>query len=54
MGPHRLVIEAAQPAVVRHQTRAAGGGRIEVILEVQVGPAEIVDGGHAGLDDTSE
>jgi hypothetical protein len=36
-------IEPPQPGVCRHQPRGARGGRIEVVLEVQVGPAEVID-----------
>ena len=54
LGAHRLDIEGAQPRVLRHQAGSARGRRIEVILEVQVGPAEIVDGGHQRVTDTSE
>jgi hypothetical protein len=40
--PSGLGIEATEPAVLRHQTGRARGSRIEMILEIQVGPAEVV------------
>ena len=36
-------VEPAQPAVVHHQPGLARGRRVEVVLEVQVGLAELVD-----------
>ena len=47
MRAHRLGIEPAQPRVVRHQTGRARGRRVEVILQIQIGPAEIVNRRHA-------
>src|SRR5262245_26640927 len=46
---HGHRVELPQPAVVRHQARRARRGGIEVVLEVQVGPAEVVDGRHAAV-----
>ena len=40
--PDGLRIEAAETSVVRHQPGGARRRRIEMVLEVQVGPAEIV------------
>jgi hypothetical protein len=39
----RLLIEPPQPGVLRNQTGRTGRGRVEMVLEIQVGPAEIVD-----------
>ena len=50
---HRGIVELAQPAVVRHQPGGAPGGGIEVVLEVQVGPAELVDGHGLGVRPTA-
>ena len=44
-------VEAAQPAVVRHQPGLARGGRVEVVLEIQVGLAELVDRRHPASRD---
>ena len=37
-------VEAAQPMIFSKQTGRARGSWIEVVLEVEVGPAEVVDG----------
>jgi hypothetical protein len=41
--PRRLEIEAAEPRIVCHQSRGAGCRRIEVVLQIQVGPTQTVD-----------
>ena len=43
---HRRRIEPAEASVLRDEAGRAGGGRVEVVLEVQVGPAELIDGRH--------
>ena len=42
----RLGVEATEPAILAEHPGGAGRRRVEVILQVQVGPAEIVNGGH--------
>ena len=39
----RLLIEPTQSGVLRNQTGRTRRGRVEMVLEIQVGPAEIVD-----------
>jgi hypothetical protein len=42
--PRALDVETAEPPVLRDEARGAGRCRIEMVLEIQVGPAEVVDG----------
>jgi hypothetical protein len=42
MGPGSVHIEPPQPTICAHQPDRGRGGRIKVILEVEVGAAEVV------------
>src|SRR5215210_1950083 len=46
MGANALTIEAADSAVLRHQPGSTRRGGIEVVLQIQVRAAEIVDRSH--------
>ena len=43
---HRLRVEAPEPAIVRDEAGRARRGRVEMVFEVQIGPAELIDRRH--------
>jgi hypothetical protein len=43
---HGLGVEPAETRVLRHQSGRARGRRVEMVLQIQIGPAEIVDRRH--------